>query len=107
MTYRVVMLPRAKRQLYESALWWSEHRSAEQAARWMEGFEEALSTLQEDPERFALAPEDDAFSFIVRQLLYGLGRKKTHRAVFEVRDDQVLVHAIRHLAQADLSPDDL
>ena len=107
MTHHVVMLPRARRQLYESAMWWSEHRSAKQTARWVDGFEEVLSTLQEDPERFALAPEDDAFSFTVRQLLFGLGRHKTHRAVFEVRDNQVLIHAIRHFAQADLVPNDL
>ncbi len=106
MTFRVVILPRAKRQLYESALWWADNRSSDQAIRWLAGFEEILSTLQDDPHRFALAPEDDAFSFAVRQLLYGLGQKKTHRAVFEVRNDQVLVHAIRHLAQDDLVPDD-
>ena len=69
MTFRVVILPRAKRQLYESALWWSDNRSSEQAVRWLDGLERALSTLENDPERFDLAPEDDDFLFAVRQLL--------------------------------------
>jgi hypothetical protein len=45
--------------------------------------------------------------YTVRQLLYGIGRKPTHRAVFEVRGDTVYVLAVRHLAQDDLSADEL
>jgi len=37
---------------------------------------------------------------------YGLGAKSTHRAVFAIRPDQVLVLRIRHLAQQDISADD-
>lgn len=54
-----------------------------------------------------MAHENDAFPFCVRQLVYGLGRTKTHRALFEVRDDRVVIFAIRHLAQADVTPEDL
>ena len=45
MTYQVKLLPRAKRQLYESALWWADNRSTEQAVRWLEGFEAALEQV--------------------------------------------------------------
>ncbi len=107
MRFSVVLLPRAKQQLYDTALWWAEHRSRDQAARWLEGFEQHLLILEEDPERFPLAHENDAFPFCVRQLVYGLGRSKTHRALFEVRDDRVVVFAIRHLGQADVTPEDL
>lgn len=103
----VTVLPRARRQLYESARWWAQHRSREQAARWLDGLEQALASLEDNPERCGLAGENDAFSFTLRQLLYGLGRKKTHRAVFEVRDNEVIVYAIRHVAQKDLTPDDI
>jgi hypothetical protein len=37
---------------------------------------------------------------------FGLRRSKTHRAVFENRRQEVLVYAIRHLAQDSLIPDD-
>ena len=107
MKHTVTVLPRAKRQLLEAARWWSENRSQAEAARWFDGFEVALASLATNPERCGLAPENDAFPFTVRQLLYGLGRRVTHRAVFEVRGNEVIVHAIRHLAQQDLAAGDI
>lgn len=103
MTYQVKLLPRAKRQLYESALWWADNRSTEQAVRWLEGFEAALGLLAENPERWPLAPESEIVGFEIREMTYGLGRNKTHRAVFEIRVNEVVVHAIRHLAQDGLT----
>lgn len=107
MTHRVTILPRAKRQLLDQALWWSEHRSAEQALRWLEGFEQALASLAERPERCSTARESAAFSCVLRDLHFGLGNKPTHRAVFEIRGDEVVVHCVRHLAQRDLGPEEI
>ncbi|HUE72628.1 MAG TPA: type II toxin-antitoxin system RelE/ParE family toxin [Pirellulaceae bacterium] len=106
MKYEVIVLPRAKIQLYESALWWAEHRSRQQAADWLDGFEAALKSLAESADDQPVACESAAFPFVVRQLNYGLGNAKTHRAVFEIRGNKVLVFAIRHLAQQDLTIDD-
>ncbi len=106
MNYEVKLLPRAKLQLYNSALWWAEHCSAEQAVRWLEGFEAALQLLAHNPERWPLASESDAVPFEIREMTYGRGRRKTHRAVFEIRQQEVIVYAIRHLAQDTLTPDD-
>ena len=83
-TYGVTILPRAKRQLLEQALWWSENRSAEQAYRWLDGFERALESLANHPERCSASREDDAFDVMIRELHFGLGNKATHRAVFEI-----------------------
>jgi len=103
--FQVILLPRAEKQLYEAALWWSEHRTPDQAFRWLEGFEHAIQSLTENPTRYGFAPENEAFPFPLRQLNYGLGKHLTHRAVFEIRGDaKVLVHAIRHLAQDEISP---
>ena len=107
MTYRVTVLPRAKSQLLEQALWWCENRSADQAFRWLEGFEQALASLANGPKRCSRARETNAFGFEVRELHYGLRSKATHRAVFEIRNDEVIVYSIRHLAQRDLKPNDL
>ena len=107
MTYRVTILPRAKRQLLEQALWWSENRSAAQAYQWLDGFEQALASLAEYPEHCSVARESTAFEFVVRELHYGLRNKSTHRAVFEIRGDEVIVHSVRHLVQRDLTQDDI
>jgi plasmid stabilization system protein ParE len=104
---RVLILPRAEEQLLASALWWSEHHSADQASRWLDGFESAIAGLSVDPERLQLAPENPLFPFEVRQLLYGLRARKTHRAVFEIRGEEVIVFAVRHLHQRDISPEDV
>ena len=104
--YRVTILPRAQSQLLEQALWWSENRSADQAFDWLEGFEQALASLVNNPERCSVARESDAFDVTIRELHFGLRGKTTHRAVFEIRNTEVIVYAVRHVAQRDLTPDD-
>jgi plasmid stabilization system protein ParE len=109
MSYRVFITSRAKLQLTQSAMWWAENRSLEQAASWLDGFEQVIAGLSTNPERFGLARENEIYNLPhpVRQLLYGLGKKATHRAVFEVRGDTVYILAIRHLAQDDVALEDL
>lgn len=109
MSHRVFFTSRAKQQLIQSAYWWAEHRSVDQAYRWLDGFEKAINLLQKNPEQHGLARENEihAWPNRVRQLLYGLGSKPTHRAVFEIRSDVVYVLAVRHLAQDDLKAEDL
>jgi plasmid stabilization system protein ParE len=106
-TYRVTLLPRAKLQLYDQALWWSKHRSSEQAYRWLDGFEQALASLAVRADRCRAASESVELEMSIRELYYGVGSKPTHRAVFEIRGDEVIVHSVRHLAQRNLTADDL
>lgn len=109
MNYQVFITSRARQQLTESALWWAEHRDLEQAVRWLDGFETAIARLQSKPERHSLARENDFYDlpYPVRQLVYGVGKKPTHRAVFEIRNDIVYVIAVRHLAQDDIPSEEL
>ena len=107
MSYEVQLTPQARIELCNSALWWAEHRSTDQAAKWLEGFEAALRLLSENPERWPLAQENENVPLEIREMLFGIGRRKTHRAVFRIREDRVVVHAIRHLAQDALSAKDL
>ena len=102
----VMLSARAELQLVTNALWWAENRSTEQAVRWLDEFQQELKSLGDAPERWPIAPESDVLPFIVRQLIYGLKRRKTHCAIYEVRDEKIIVHAIRHLAQDAMSPDD-
>ena len=107
MTWTVTLTSHAEIQLYDAALWWAENRSTEQAVRWLDGFQEAIRQLSENADRWPPAPERDCLPFDARQLVFGLGRKPTHRAIFEIRGDQVFVHLIRHLAQDAITEDDL
>lgn len=106
MTYKVAVTDRAFDELDSACQWWAEHRSAEQALRWYNRFIKAIRGLANNPERHPLAPENHAFPYELRQFVYGVGRRPTHRAVFTVRPDLVLVLRIRHLAQQEISPDD-
>lgn len=107
MSYRVILNERAEEQLESAYLWWLENRSAEQAARWYNGFLSSLHSLSENPERCGFARENRKFPIQVRELLYGLGRSTTHRALFTVRRDLVFVFSIRHVSQQDVSADDV
>lgn len=66
----------------------------------------AIATLQDKPERCALAVEHDIFSEPVRQLLYGKS-KNIYRVLFTIRDTKVFVLYVRHSSQAPLKLDDL
>lgn len=107
MTYRVILTPKARIELYRDAAWWAQNRSVEQARQWLDGFERAIDRLAKDPQAHPLATEDAAFPFELRQFAYGLRNKPTHRAVFEIRGRDVIVHGVRHLARQDLTPEDL
>lgn len=105
MTYRLVISPEAARDLREIERWYSEKAGSTKIGEsWHDGLIVALNRLLEDPERFSLARENDRFPYEIRELLYGSGRKKTHRAIFRVVGDCVEVLTIRHHAQRDISP---
>jgi plasmid stabilization system protein ParE len=99
MRYRVLITQRAQQEAQANHDWWAEHRSAEQAARWYDAFIRSAFSLDTNPERFAVAPEDGRFPYGLRQLNFGIGRKATHRMLFTIRQDAVVVLRVRHLAQ--------
>ncbi len=106
MTFQVLVSPRAVSQVRQSSSWWARNRSLFQAQQWLQSFRAALNSLSHDPLRWPVATESDDLPIELREMLFGIGRRKTHRIVFEVDGDRVLVHAIRHLSQDKLSPDD-
>jgi len=106
-TYEVILLRQAEIDLNRNSVWWAEHRSIHQAFRWLDGFTAAIDTLATNPNRHALAREDKLFPFPLRQLNFGVSSRPTHRAVFSVEGDKVLVYTVRHLAQNSLTPDDI
>ena len=63
--------------------------------------------LAEHPEHCPLARENGQFPGELRELHYGVGSRPTHRAVFAIRPDIILVYTIRHAAQDDWRPDEV
>ncbi len=107
MSFRVVITEQAEREMQSAFNWWTEHRSKRQADRWYAGLAKAIVDLSEKPERHSQSREKDRFAYAIRDLLFGLGRRPTHRAVFTIRGEEVVVLTVRHVAQPDLSPDDI
>ena len=100
-TYDVRIMPEASQLLAEHACWWIENRSRDEALRWYEAFVSALKGLSQFPESHPLAPESED-SLEIRNLLFGLGSRPTHRAVFRIKGRVVEVLTIRHHSQDDI-----
>lgn len=97
--YRVEITEPAKQDVRENHRWWSEHRSAEQAERWYRGVIAAMHDLAETADRHAYATESALRAANVKQVSFGLGRKPSHRILFAVRVDVVVVYRVRAFAQ--------
>ena|SRR5438445_618900 len=104
MTFRVIITARAEAQL-KAATDWIAERSPQAALSWYNAFIRKLKTLAQNPLRCQRAKESKLFPYEVRQLLFG--RRRNYRALFTIREKMVVVFAIRHAAQRDISPDDL
>ena len=107
MSLRLVITEQAEREMQSAFNWWAEHRSKRQADRWYAGLAKAIADLSENPERNSQSRERDRFAYAIRDVLFGLGRRPTHRAVFTIRGEEVVVLTVRHVAQRDFSPDDI
>lgn len=103
---QVVVTDRAFSELEQIFSWWREHRSVEQASRWYNAFVDAIADLSQNAERRPISRERKAFPYEIRDLFFGTGKRPTHRAVFTISDQMVIVLAIRHLAQKPLSADE-
>ncbi len=105
MTYRVIVLPQARRDIDLNADWWAEHHSVEQALRWSDAVYDPIETLTDFPESNARSAENDDFPYDLRDKLLGLGSRPGYRAVFTIRDDTNYVLTVRRAAQDILRPD--
>src|SRR5260221_12105702 len=102
MSLRVVLTEQAEREMQSAFNWWAEHRSKRQADRWYAGLAKAIAALSENSQRHGHSRESDRFAYPIRDLLFGLGRRPTHRAIFTIRGEDIVVLTIRHVAQKDL-----
>ena len=106
MTFGVVILPQAHRDIDRNAAWWAENHSIEQALRWSDAVYDQIETLAAQPESHGLSAENRDFSYEIRDKLIGLGSRPSYRAIFSVRGEVVYVLAVRRGAQEMVKPGD-
>ena len=108
MSFQLILTSQAQEQLWQISQWYAEtSQSSHIGFAWYQGFHDALRSLTEDPKRCSLAHESEQFPFEVRELLYGSGKRITHRALFRVSEDRIEVLAVRHHAQKEITPEDI
>jgi plasmid stabilization system protein ParE len=108
MRYVVRISPTAKRELMTIADWYRLRAGASEVGdEWYSGFIAALEGLRANPRICSIARESDRAAVRLRELHYGSGKRTTLRAIFEIHGEEVRIHAIRHVAQRDVSPDEL
>lgn len=105
MAHAIRLTRQASTEIDRIAVWYNEQQSGIGEER-LRRVEDAIASLGDDPERCGFAHETEAFPYELRELLYGSGRKKTHRILFRVKGNEVIVLGIRHMAQQDVVSDD-
>ena len=107
MVFRVELTARAIRDL---EILYLEKNAAESpdAARWYNGLEQAVYTIEMHPDRCPSAPEARRVKRQLRHLLYG-AKPHVYRVIFEVDAQRhtVWVLTIRHGARKPLKAGDL
>jgi toxin ParE1/3/4 len=95
MAFRVRTTAKAKRDLDEILTWLLSQEAGDTGLRWFQGLRQTIATLADSPGRCALAPENAAFPFEVRHLLYGR-KPHVYRIIFAIEGNTVTVLHIRH-----------
>lgn len=98
-TYYIRIAPSALEDIQTHYRWWGENRSKSQADAWYGKIFSAMHTLQHMPRRCVEIEESLFVGRELRQFLFGVSSKYTHRIIFEVQNDVVSVLRIYHLSQ--------
>jgi plasmid stabilization system protein ParE len=101
MAYRVEVARRAQADLEELYLWVVE-RAPQQGARWFNGLERAIVSLDQHPKRYPVAPESFDPNQSVRVLTYG--RKPHAYRVFFMVDDDAQIVRVLHVRRGARQP---
>ena len=102
MTFRVVIQPRAERDIWAAAQWIEDQSaSAAKALRWARSIRARINTLKVYPKRCPVDPDSDAYGEEVRVLLYGKRHGK-YRILFTIRGDTVHILTVRHAARRNI-----
>jgi plasmid stabilization system protein ParE len=106
MSYRVVLTGRAEADL-DRLLASLRRASTDAASRLAASFWQTFGRLRETPLSCGLAYENPRFAEELRHLLFGISPRRKYRALFVVREDEVVILAIRAPGERPLTPEDL
>jgi plasmid stabilization system protein ParE len=106
MSFRVRLTQAARTDLETRILSLAE-RSPEAAARLNDSFEQALVRLRDFPFSCGIAYENTRFAEEIRHLLFAGRPRRRYRALFTVRDDEVVVLAVRAPGERPVPPEEL
>ncbi len=106
MTYKLLLLPRAERDI-GGILEFLVKRSLRGAIAGEQALHAALDSIQNDPFRFSLAPESQEYAREVRQILLKTKRGRVYRVLFSVIDFTVYVLHVRGPGQRPLQEGEL
>ena len=102
MIYRIIVQPRAERDLREAARFiLGESKSRAKALQWAQDVRAKIDTLQTNPERCPIDIDSDAYGREVRVLLFGK-RRGVYRILFVIEGGVVHVLTVRHSARQSL-----
>jgi len=104
--YAVRILPRAEHDVREIFRWIDE-RSPEGALRWWAAFNEAVSSLSQQPTVFSRAPEALLVDRDLRQVLFRTAHGRYYRVLYVIVESEARVLRVRGPGQPELAPDEL
>lgn len=104
--FEVIITKPASDDIQANYEWWRDHRSEVQAEKWYDRIFDKIATLSHMPLRCPRAPEAEKIGRDIHQALFGTSNT-THRIVFEVKNQTVIVLRVRGLAQDDFRRSDL
>ena len=107
MSFRVEFETEARRDIEKESRYLRREVGARAENRWRSQVDRFLIQLETDPHRYARAEEADDLQRDLRELIIGKKRGTTHRVLFTIRGNLVVVHRIRQAAQDRLNDDDL
>ena len=89
MNRKVLLTETAASQLQAATDWYAV-QSETVAANWFNGLISRLDAIAVNPDQYSVAEESHHLPVQLRQLLYGSGRRITHRVLFEIRETEVI-----------------
>ncbi|MBI5760814.1 MAG: type II toxin-antitoxin system RelE/ParE family toxin [Planctomycetales bacterium] len=106
MTYSVVILGQARRDVDHIFNWLAE-RSSPGATRWYDAFTEAVERLSHDADECGLVPESDQIDIEIRQRLFKTRHGLLYRIVFNIVGDEARILRVREPGQRPLTRNDI
>ncbi len=100
--FEVSISDRADADIQNAFEWWGDNYDRDQAKRWYFEILKAISSLSKMPRRCVVVRGTARFGREVHQLLFGMSSKPTHRILFGIDGNQVVVFRVRGIRQRDL-----